>query len=144
MRIRTTFMWNEFGRRYAIREAGLYMFGFLLPLSFMVSLLADMTTYEDADNVSVMGRIVAGISSIWLLRLVMHEGKQSFAVGMRYSFDIWNMVDILLASCFGLMALSWLSRELWWCKQAAAVAVVISYLKTAWFLQGTQRPAPCV
>ena len=46
--------------------------------------------------------------------------------------------------CVVFMALSWLSRELWWCKQAAAVAVVIAFLKTAWFLQGTQRPAPCV
>jgi hypothetical protein len=91
LRTLVPFLWQGFGQRYATREAILYTTGFVLPFSAMCSTLASMRTPD--DGVSTPTQVAAGLTMLWVLRQVLHEGRQCFAAGSinDYISDIWNV-----------------------------------------------------
>ena len=138
LRTLVPFMWQGFGYRYAIRGAVVYVLCFLLPLSVLCSLLAGMQTSEDVDaSATPTAAAAAGLTALWALRHAKHEGRQYLAAHSiaGYLGDVWNVIDVLLLLLYTATGATFLLRELWWCKQAAAVAILLAHLKAAQFFQ---------
>ena len=72
-----------------------------------------------------------------MMRQVFNEGRQCLAIRSisDYFSVIWNTIDIGLLGFYCATVVLYLLRDLWWCKQAAAVEVLLAYLKYAQFFQ---------
>ena len=135
LRAMVPFLWQGFGLKYAAIEALLYTVGYLLPFSVMCSLLAGMYSTEDVDSSMTIATV---LSSTWMLRQVFQEGRQCLATRSvtGYFGDIWNIIDVLLFALYcATVSQLFVTRDLWWCKQAATATVLLTYLKLAQFLQ---------
>jgi len=130
------FYWEKVGKRYAAREAVLYLVGFLAPLSALCISLAGAHTQDDVD-ISAATVVEAGLCTVWILRQLLHERRQCTARSTVWDHlnDVWNIVDLLVFTLWGATVGLFFAQELWWCKQAAAATVLTAYLKCAHFAQ---------
>eukprot|EP01043_Picozoa_sp_COSAG02_P023738 COSAG02_NODE_1275_length_13506_cov_8.845603_18_plen_1068_part_00 len=138
LRTLVPFWWDEVGRQYAAREAIIYLISFLVPLSLLCISLAGLHTQDAADTFTTTTKVAAGLCTIWTVRQVWHECLQwSARRACDYYGDFWNVVDLLLLGLWvAMFALFFAPQLFWWCKQVAAAAVLLAYMKVAHFAQG--------
>ena len=74
---------------------------------------------------------------MWILRQLTHEVRQCLSSRSVFDYlnDVWNIIDVLLLGFYCTTATLFLIQELWWCKQAAAIAILLAYLKFTQFAQ---------